>query len=40
MMYYKKDLLENILPFWLEHAMDEENGGILSSISSFFKKAF
>lgn len=23
----KKELLENILPFWMEHDVDEENGG-------------
>ena len=27
-MNYKKDLLENILPFWLKTAIDYENGGI------------
>ncbi len=25
-------LLENVLPFWLDHAMDEENGGIFTQL--------
>ena len=28
-MNYRKHLTEDILPFWLEHAIDEECGGIL-----------
>lgn len=31
-MNYRKDLLENILPFWLEHALDRENGGIFTCL--------
>ena len=31
-MNYKKDLLENILPFWLDNAIDYENGGIYTSL--------
>lgn len=27
-MNYKKDLIDNILPFWLKNAIDYENGGI------------
>lgn len=29
---YKNDLLENILPFWLDSAIDYENGGIFTQI--------
>ena len=25
---YRKELVDNILPFWLEHGMDKVNGGI------------
>ena len=31
-MNYRKELLENILPFWLEHAVDEQNGGIYTQL--------
>lgn len=31
-MNYKKDLIENILPFWLGDAIDKENGGIYTSL--------
>ena len=31
-MNYKKDLLENILPFWLKNAIDYENGGIFTQL--------
>lgn len=31
-MNYRKDLLENILPFWLKHALDRENGGIFTCL--------
>ena len=31
-MNYKKVLTENILPFWMENAIDEENGGIFTSL--------
>lgn len=30
---YKKELLERIIPFWVENAIDFEKGGILSCIS-------
>ena len=29
---YRKELTENILPFWLEHGLDRENGGIWTSL--------
>ena len=29
-MDYRKHLTEQILPFWLEHAIDEEYGGIFT----------
>ena len=32
MINYKKELVENILPFWLNHAMDEENSGIFTQL--------
>ena len=28
-MDFKKDLTNNILPFWLKNAIDKKNGGIL-----------
>ncbi len=31
-MNFKKDLIENILPFWLDHTIDEENGGIFTCV--------
>ena len=31
-MNYKKDLVENILPFWLGRAIDYENGGIYTQL--------
>ena len=31
-MDYRKELLENILPFWLDNAIDYENGGIYTSL--------
>ena len=31
-MNYRKDLLENILPFWLDHAMDYQKGGIYTQL--------
>jgi len=30
---YRVELLERVVPFWLEHAIDWENGGILTCIS-------
>ena len=29
---YKDELLDNVLPFWLEHSQDHEHGGYLSLI--------
>jgi N-acylglucosamine 2-epimerase len=31
-MDYRKELLENILPFWLDHAIDYQNGGIYTQL--------
>ena len=31
-MNYKKQLVENILPFWLDNAIDLENGGIFTCL--------
>lgn len=31
-MDFKNDLCENILPFWLENAIDKENGGIFTCL--------
>ena len=31
-MLYKKQLIEEILPFWMENAIDYENGGIFTSL--------
>lgn len=31
-MNYKSDLINNILPFWLDNAIDYENGGIYTSL--------
>lgn len=31
-MNYRKELLENMLPFWLDHAIDRENGGIYTCL--------
>ena len=30
--HYREQLLENILPFWLNHALDEDFGGFLTSL--------
>jgi N-acylglucosamine 2-epimerase len=32
---YKKELLENIIPFWMEHSKDEINGGYLTSLDRY-----
>ena len=29
---YKKDLTENIMPFWMEHGWDRENGGVYTCV--------
>ena len=29
---YLHELTENILPFWLEHGLDREHGGIYTSL--------
>lgn len=31
-MNYREELTENILPFWLDNAMDKENGGIFTCL--------
>ena len=31
-MQYKKELIENILPFWLNYAIDHQNGGIYTQL--------
>lgn len=31
-MQYKNDLINNILPFWLDNAIDEEHGGIFTCL--------
>lgn len=30
---YKKDLLENVIPFWMQHSRDEKNGGYYTCLS-------
>ena len=30
---YKKDLTENIMPFWMEHGWDRENGGVYTCLN-------
>ncbi len=30
---YKHDMLTNIMPFWLEHGLDKENGGIYTCLT-------
>ena len=34
-MNYRKHLTEDVLPFWLEHAIDEECGGIFTHLDRF-----
>ena len=31
-MDYRNDLINNILPFWLENSIDSENGGIFTCV--------
>jgi N-acylglucosamine 2-epimerase len=31
--FYKKELLENIMPFWLEHGLDNINGGVYTCLN-------
>ena len=31
-MNFKKDLIDNIIPFWLDNAIDKENGGIFTQL--------
>ncbi len=30
---YKDELLNNVLPFWLQHSKDEENGGYFTCLN-------
>lgn len=30
---YKKDLIENIMPFWMEYGLDRENGGVYTCVN-------
>lgn len=30
--WYKSQLLDNIMPFWLEHGLDRENGGVYTCV--------
>ena len=30
---YKKDLTENIMPFWMEHGWDRVNGGVYTCVN-------
>ena len=30
---YKKDLTENIMPFWMEYGLDRENGGVYTCVN-------
>ncbi len=32
---YKKELLENVIPFWLKHSKDEADGGFFTSLDQF-----
>ena len=32
MINYRNELITNILPFWLDHAMDTEYGGIMTCL--------
>ncbi|HNV00044.1 MAG TPA: N-acylglucosamine 2-epimerase, partial [Verrucomicrobiota bacterium] len=29
---YRATLLENVIPFWLDHGLDSEHGGILTAL--------
>ena len=31
--FYRDELLGNVMPFWLQHGMDREHGGILTSLN-------
>ena len=31
---YQTELLENVLPFWLDHSIDQENGGYFTCLST------
>jgi len=30
--FYRKDLIENIMPFWMQHGLDRENGGVYTCL--------
>ncbi|HOY57360.1 MAG TPA: AGE family epimerase/isomerase, partial [Verrucomicrobiota bacterium] len=30
--FYRATLLENVIPFWLDHGLDPEHGGILTAL--------
>lgn len=32
---YKKDLTENIMPFWMEYGLDRENGGVYTCVNRY-----
>ena len=38
MIDYRKELTEDLLPFWLENAMDEKNGGIFTCLDESGKR--
>ena len=29
---YRSDLLDDIMPFWMEHGLDRENGGVYTCL--------
>lgn len=30
---YKTDLIENIMPFWMEHGLDRKHGGVYTCVN-------
>lgn len=34
---YKKELLENIIPFWTQHSIDKDHGGFFTCLDRYGK---
>ena len=34
-LQYKTELLDSILPFWMKHSLDQQNGGFFTCLDQF-----
>ena len=37
---YRSALLEDVIPFWLRHALDRDHGGIMTALDPEFERDF